>query len=136
MKKNDLLRFVVLFMLLTPCLVFAEKTAPETITGARTISTETARLLLRRGYPFVDVRGQSDFDRGHLPGAHHLSVKSEAFTAENLSHIAARDQVVVFYCNGVACLGSAMATEKAVQWGWQKVFYYRDGFKGWQQAGY
>lgn len=116
--------------------VLAEKLAPEVIPGARTVSTATAKILLDRGYPFVDVRGRPDFDKGHLPGAYHLSVKSNEFSPGNLHKIAARDQAVIFYCNGVTCMGSAMATEQAVQWGWQKVFYYRDGFKAWQEAGY
>lgn len=114
----------------------AEKLAPEQIIGAHTISTGTAKLFLDRGYPFVDVRGKSDFDKGHLPGAYHLSVKSDDFTVENLSKIAAKDAAVIFYCNGIACLGSAMATEQAVLWGWEKVFYYREGYKGWQAAKY
>ena len=114
----------------------AEKLAPEQIIGAHTISTGTAKLFLDRGYPFVDVRGKSDFDKGHLPGAYHLSVKSDDFTVENLSKIAAKDAAVIFCCNGIACLGSAMATEQAVLWGWEKVFYYREGYKGWQAAKY
>ena len=134
--KNYLLLLLSLFVLATTQNVIAEKMAPEEIAGARTISTDTAKLFLDRGYPFVDVRGKSDFDKGHLPGAFHLSVKSANFTAENLSKIATRDAVIIFYCNGVACMGSAMATEKAVQWGWRTVFYYREGYKGWQEAGY
>ncbi len=129
-----MLFFLCLF--LTVQNIRAEKFAPEQIIGARTISTGTAKLFLDRGYPFVDVRSKSDFDKGHLPGAYHLSVKSDDFTVENLSKIAAKDSAVIFYCNGIACLGSAMATERAVLWGWRKVFYYREGYKGWKAAKY
>ncbi|MCB1984727.1 MAG: rhodanese-like domain-containing protein [Burkholderiales bacterium] len=137
MKNKQLLLILVsLFVLVTTENVKAGDLAPEKIAGARTISTDTAKLLLDRGYPFVDVRGQSDFDKGHLPGAYHLSVKSADFTVEKLSKIAAKDATIIFYCNGVACMGSAMATEKAIQWGWRNIFYYREGYKGWLDAGY
>lgn len=138
MKKNCLLLLLLfsLFVLVAVQTAFAENLAPEEIAGARTISTQTAKLFLDRGYPFVDVRSKSDFDKGNLPGAYHLSVKSTDFTAENLSKIATRDEAIVFYCNGIACMGSAMATEKSVQWGWHNVFYYREGYKGWLEAGY
>lgn len=134
--KNYLLLLLSFSVLATIQTVIAEDLAPEEIVGAHTISTDTAKLFLDSGYPFVDVRGKSDFDKGHLPGAYHLSVKSTDFTAENLSKIATRDAAIIFYCNGIACMGSAMATEKAVQWGWRNVFYYREGYKGWQKAGY
>ncbi|HBV21581.1 MAG TPA: rhodanese [Nitrosomonas sp.] len=134
--KNYFLMLFSFCVFLTVQNLKAEKLAPEQIIGAHTISTGTAKLFLDRGYPFVDVRGKSDFDKGHLPGAYHLSVKSDDFTVENLSKIAAKDAAVIFYCNGIACLGSAMATEQAVLWGWEKVFYYREGYKGWQAAKY
>lgn len=134
MMKHYFLLVLSLFVMAAIHNVVAETLAPEEIKGARTISTDTAKLFLRRGYPFVDVRGQSDFDKGHLPGAFHLSVKSVDFTVENLSKIATKDAAIIFYCNGVACMGSAIATEKAVQWGWRNVFYYREGYKGWQEV--
>ncbi len=136
MNKSYVVLLISLVLLSINQRVNAENFAPQEVSGARTISTATASLLLNMGYPFVDVRGKSDFDKGHLPEAHHLSVKSDAFTAENLVKIAAMDHAIVFYCNGVACMGSAMAAEKAVRWGWQKVFYYREGYKGWREAGY
>ncbi|MCB1947558.1 rhodanese-like domain-containing protein [Nitrosomonas sp.] len=136
MHLHRLIFLIVISTVLTIHVVNADTLAPERITGARTISTETAKLLMKRGYPVVDVRGKSDFDKGHLPGAYHLSVNNGDFTVENLNKIASIDQAVIIYCNGVACLGSAKATELAIQWGWHNVFYYRDGYKGWREAGY
>ena len=42
---------------------------------------------------------------------------------------------MVFYCNGDMCQRSALASEKAVAWGWANVFYYRGGFPDWKKAG-
>jgi rhodanese-related sulfurtransferase len=109
--------------------------APEIIMGARTINTETTKLLMDKGYILIDVRGIADFSKGHIPGAYHLPVKHEDFSAMHLQEIVAKDQPVVFYCNGIHCMGSSMATEKAVAWGWRNVFYYRDGFNSWKDTG-
>ncbi|WP_177182376.1 rhodanese-like domain-containing protein [Nitrosomonas nitrosa] len=43
---------------------------------------------------------------------------------------------VVFYCNGIHCMGSSKASQKAVEWGWLKILYYREGIQGWEKAGY
>lgn len=110
--------------------------APEQVTGAITINTATAKLLFDKGYLFVDVRKLEDFNQGHIPGAQHLAVNSALFTASNLAVLADKDQVVVFYCNGIHCLGSSKASKQAAEWGWRKIFYYREGFPKWKEAGY
>ncbi len=114
----------------------ADNLAPEEVAGARTTSVMTVKLLLDKGYPLIDVRGIVDFNHGHIPGAYHLSVKSEHFTAENLREIVAKDKAVIFYCNGIHCMGSSIAAGKAVEWGWTNVFYYREGFKRWKDEGF
>ncbi len=131
--KNHLLLPLVLLLLATSAL--AVDPAPNTVTGASTIGTATAKILLNKGYIFVDVRRAEDFNNGHIPGARHLAINSENFTEENLSAIVKKDQVVVFYCNGLNCKGSSIASEKAVAWGWSKVLYYREGWPQWKEAG-
>jgi rhodanese-related sulfurtransferase len=136
MTRHRLLTLsLLLLMLLNISLVCAEDTAPLKVPGAITIGTETARLLHNKGYPFVDVRGMKHFGNGHIPGAIHLAIHSEEFTAENLRKVAEKDQLVVFYCNGITCMGSSIASEKAVKWGWKQVAYYRTGIPHWQEQG-
>lgn len=120
------------------CLVNASRAdnlAPEGIEGARTISTTTAKLLFDKGYPFIDVRGLDDFNKGHIPGAYHLSIRSN-FEEQNLHAIVKKDQPVVIYCNGISCMGSSIAIQKAIEWGWSNIFYYREGIKDWKQQDY
>lgn len=126
---------LLLLTLLNISLVCAEDTAPLKVPGATTIGTETARILHQKGYPFVDVRGMEHFSSGHIPSAIHLAIHSEAFTAENLLKIAEKDQPIVFYCNGITCMGSSIASEKAVRWGWKQVAYYRAGIPQWKKQG-
>lgn len=133
MKKYLLIIFASLFLVTS--LVNADDFAPTEIKGARTIGTNEASMLWDKGLQFIDVRSLKDFETGHLPGAHHLAVHSEDFTAENLRSIVAADEAVVFYCNGIACMGSSVASQKAVEWGWANVIYYREGFRQWQADG-
>ena len=125
----------LLLTLLNISVVSAEDTAPLNVLGATTIGTATAKMLHEKGYPFVDVRGMKHFNNGHIPGAKHLPVHSEDFIAENLSAIAEKDQLVVFYCNGITCMGSSIASEKAIEWGWTQVAYYRVGIPHWKELG-
>lgn len=108
--------------------------APETVHGAETISVEKAKSLFDKGVVFVDVRKDKDWDAGRIPGAVHIESK-KAFTDASLGEVAKKDQEIVLYCNGPKCHRSYNSTVKAVDWGYSKVYYYRDGFPSWQSAG-
>ncbi|WP_412554192.1 rhodanese-like domain-containing protein [Shimia sp. MIT1388] len=110
-------------------------TSPETVSGATTVSPEEAGQLFDEGVAFIDVRKPSDFDAGRIPGAVHLDVKS-ALTQDALAEVVASDAPVVFYCNGHSCLRSSKAAEMAVEWGFSKVYYFRDGYPAWESAGF
>lgn len=126
--------------LLLPLLLFIATNiladaAPAKVAGASTIDAAMAKLLHDKGILFVDVRSADDYKAGHISGAKHLSVKDAGFTADNLSALSKKDEPVVFYCNGVTCLGSSMATQKALDWGWSKVYYFRGGITQWKTSG-
>ncbi len=137
-RVNAMKRILFSLLILLFCFVNTSKAdnlAPEKIEGAHTISTVTAKLLFDKGYYFVDVRGLDDFKIGHIPGAYHLSIKSD-FDEQNLSAIVKKTQPVVIYCNGILCMGSSIAIKKAIDWGWSNIFYYREGIRDWKQQGY
>lgn len=134
-ETKAILLMAALYLLLSVNILSAESLAPEHIEGARTINTATAKSLFDNKYPFIDVRGFDDYKTAHIPKAHHLSVKHN-FTEQNLRKIVEKDQPVVIYCNGISCMGSSIATQQAVAWGWSNVFYYREGIKDWRQEGY
>jgi len=133
MRKNLVALLIALFCIVT--ISKADSLSPERVEGARTVSTETAKLLFDKKYLFLDVRSLNDYRMGHIPDAHHLSVRSD-FDEQKLSMIVKKDQPVVMYCNGISCLGSSIAIEKAVEWGWTNIFYYREGIKDWNLKGY
>ena len=46
------------------------------------------------------------------------------------------DEDVVFYCSGVRCPRSSAGATRAVAWGYKKIYYFREGFPAWKNAGY
>jgi rhodanese-related sulfurtransferase len=134
MKKTPFI--VMCLFLLTVNIVVAEDFAPLQVPGAITVNTPTSKLLFNKGYIFIDVRKSVDFNNEHIPGARHLFVNSDNFTARNLQAMANKDQAFVFYCNGIRCPGSSKASQKAAEWGWRTIFYYREGMPGWKEAGF
>ncbi len=107
--------------------------SPTRIEGATTIDTAKAKQLFDEEIAFVDVRKDSDWEAGRIPGAIHLELKKR-FTPEALGKEIATSEPVVLYCNGEKCLRSSKAARKAVEWGYRKVYYYRDGFPAWKNA--
>ncbi len=114
----------------------AQADSPTEVEGATTIDVATAKELFDRSVPFIDVRNERYYNRGHIPGAIHLRLRSGAFNESSLAEVAGKDQEVVIYCNGLSCMVSSEACENAVSWGWEKIYYFRDGFPAWKAAGY
>ena len=112
-----------------------KQVSPLEVAGATTVDPAAAKALHDRGVRFVDVRGEDLWKNGHIPGAVNLDWKI-TFNEAALSKIIVKDQEVVIYCMGPRCLRSSKASAKAVGWGYQKVYYLRDGVPGWKAAGY
>jgi rhodanese-related sulfurtransferase len=107
---------------------------PTEVEGATTVDSAAAKKLFDEGALFVDLRKDVAWDAGRIPGAVHLDFKKK-FSQEALESEAGKDEAVVFYCSGTRCPRSAKACTKALSWGYTKVYYYRDGYPGWKQAG-
>lgn len=109
--------------------------APVKIPGASTIDAQMAKILHDKKIMFIDARDAEHFKEAHIPGAKNLSAKDAGFTTENLSALVKKDDPVVFYCTGIACMASSTAAQKAVEWGWSKVYYFRGGITQWKTSG-
>ncbi len=109
--------------------------SPEHVEGAVTIDLQRAKEMFDEGAKFIDVRSPRLYARRHIPGVHHLDLK-HVFDEQSLAAVAARDEPIVIYCSGVKCSRSYRASEKAVSWGFSKVFYFRGGIADWRKAGY
>ena len=133
---NKLTRFTLAGCLLIGLAApsFAAEVSPQAVDGAVTVDSAKARALFDQEVAFVDVRKDSDWDAGRVPGAIHLDIKS-AYNEDSLAAEVAKDEAVVLYCNGASCMRSSDASKMAVSWGFTKVHYYRDGFPAWKAAG-
>ena len=109
--------------------------APLEVEGATTIDATEAKALFDRGVPFVDLRSDPNWPRGHIPGAVHLH-RAHDVTEAKLSKVVAKDGEVVLYACGVGCGVTAMAVATAVSMGFNKVYFFRKGWPGWKAAGY
>ena len=109
--------------------------SPEDIQGATTVDASAAKVEFDRGTAFIDTRNDSDWQAGRIADATHLDIKDN-FSQDSLGVEVAKDDAVVFYCNGEKSMRSSKAAAEAVSWGYSKVYYFRDGFPAWKAAGY
>ena len=133
MKKSMkyLILLPILLIMSNPGL--ASKLSPESIEGATTVDTAAAKVHFDNEVAFVDPRKDGDWEAGRIPGAFHLEI-NEKLTEDSLSAVVKKDEAVVIYCNGIKCMRSPKAVKKAVEWGFSKVYYYREGFPEWKKA--
>jgi rhodanese-related sulfurtransferase len=73
--------------------------SPVEIKGATTVSVSKAKELFEKEVAFIDVRKNSDWDAGRIPGAVHIELK-KVFSEAKLLEVVKKDKPVVFYCNG------------------------------------
>ena len=105
------------------------------VTGATTIALKQAKTLHDRGVKFVDVRAAKDFASGHVPRAFNLDVATE-LSRDTLSRIVGKNEEFALSCHGKNCPDSALASAKAVMWGFKRVYYFSEGFPTWQEVGF
>jgi len=78
-------------------LIYQTEKGPE-VKGATTVDVATAKALFDRGVPFIDVRGDAHWAKGHIPGAVHLE-PYKVFSQIELSKIVRKDDEVVIHCS-------------------------------------
>ncbi|MEW6594020.1 MAG: rhodanese-like domain-containing protein [Thermodesulfobacteriota bacterium] len=80
----------------------------------------------------VDVRSGIEFDVIRPKGARHIPISDMLFV-KRVQELAAQNQgkKIAFYCNGVTCLKSYEAAEKALEGGIKNVYVYDAGVPDW-----
>jgi rhodanese-related sulfurtransferase len=103
-------------------------------TRVRETNVEQVKQRLDRGEKFrlVDVREDSEWSRGHLPGAIHLGKGVIERDIENA--IPEKSETIVLYCGGG--YRSALAADGLQKMGYTNVFSMDGGWRGWVDAGY
>jgi rhodanese-related sulfurtransferase len=80
----------------------------------------------------VDTREESEWARGHVPGAVHLSKGIIERDIEKT--VPDKDAVVVLYCGGG--FRSALAADNLQKMGYRNVISMDGGWRGWTEAGF
>lgn len=102
---------------------------------ARVTETDVAsvRARIERGEPFhlIDVREDSEWDAGHLPGAAHMG--RGVLERDIEAAIPDTHADIVLYCGGG--YRSALAADSLQRMGYTRVKSMDGGFRGWKEAG-
>jgi rhodanese-related sulfurtransferase len=106
------------------------------VQGAATINAEQAKALLAQGVAVFEMRHSRHWRAGHPAWASFAQRDIGEFTAANLEKLFKKDQAVAFYCGGFTCRMSALASAKAVIWGYKNVYDFAGGIPEWVKAGY
>lgn len=97
-----------------------------------TVKQVKARLDLGERFHLVDVREESEWQAGHLPGAMHLG--KGIIERDIEGRIPDLDAEIVLYCGGG--YRSALATNSLQQMGYTRVISMDGGFRGWKEVGF
>lgn len=109
------------------------KLVEQTRSQIRELTVDDVRRKLEAGEKFqlVDVREQSEWAGGHLPGAVHLGKGVIERDIEcDIPDIGAE---IVLYCGGG--YRSALAADNLQRMGYENVWSMDGGFRGWCEAG-
>ena len=96
-----------------------------------TIDEFLARLQAGERYILVDVREESEWANGHLPGAHHMGKGIIERDIEQA--IPEKDTGIVLYCGGG--FRSALTADNLQKMGYTAVTSLDGGWRGWTERG-
>lgn len=96
-----------------------------------TIDEFVGRLQAGERYIVLDVREDSEWTKGHLPGAHHISRGILERDIENA--VPEKDAAIVLYCGGG--FRSALAADNLQRMGYLNVHSLDGGWRGWTARG-
>jgi rhodanese-related sulfurtransferase len=80
----------------------------------------------------VDVREESEWARGHLPGARHFGKGIIERDIENA--VPNKEQEIILYCGGG--FRSALSADALQKMGYKKVVSMDGGWRGWTENGF
>jgi len=90
------------------------------------------RLDVGEKIVLIDTREESEWARGHIPGAVHLSKGIIERDIEKT--VPDKDATVVLYCGGG--FRSALAADNLQKMGYRNVISMDGGWRGWTEAGF
>jgi rhodanese-related sulfurtransferase len=96
-----------------------------------TVSDVQKRLESGEKFALIDVREESEFAKGHLPGAIHLG--KGIIERDIEARFSDPETPMVLYCGGG--YRSALAADNLQKMGYKNVISMDGGWRGWNEAG-
>lgn len=97
----------------------------------REVSPQEVDALPPSAAALIDVREESEWEQGHLPGAQHIS---KSYIEQQIEGaVADRDAQVILYCAGG--IRSLFAAQTLAEMGYTDVASMSGGFQSWKGAG-
>jgi len=127
----------VALLVVTAVLLGAAPLRADHLSSVKVINVDQVKAWVDQGKKMllIDSRIQSEYTESHIPTAVNIPTALMERNRDKLPRD--RKHVLVFYCNGwPECKKSHDACSKAVQWGYDNVFWLRDGLPAWQAKGY
>ena len=90
------------------------------------------RIDSREKFVLIDTREDSEWARGHLPGAVHMCRGHIERDIEK--HVPNKDETIVLYCGGG--YRSALAAESLQKMGYRSVISMDGGWRAWTESNY
>jgi rhodanese-related sulfurtransferase len=85
-----------------------------------------------KAFLLVDVREESEWNAGHIPGAIHLG--KGVIERDIEQKVPETDKEIILYCGGG--FRSALAAESLTKMGYTNVISMDGGWRGWKEAGH
>ena len=106
--------------------------APENIQDVTIVSAEEVieLILANPDLIVIDSRKKTEYLKGHIEGA--INILNTRLKREDLEQISPdKSNAILFYCNGLRCLRSTDSINKAKNWGYTRLLWFRGGWKEW-----
>jgi rhodanese-related sulfurtransferase len=111
------------------------KLCEETKARVRETTVDEVKRRMDRGdkgFLLVDVREESEWNAGHIPGATHLG--KGVIERDIEQKVPDTGKELILYCGGG--FRSALAAENLGRMGYTNVISMDGGWRGWKEAGY
>jgi len=128
--QQSVLLFILLFW--ANLVSAAKPLAEENIQGSTKVSSEEVIDLILNNPELVviDSRYHKEYTKGHIQGA--INILDTDMTDDILrNYTSDYSTPLLFYCNGERCLRSSHAVNKAIKWGYKKIYWFRKGWLEW-----
>ena len=108
--------------------------APEDIQDVTIVSAEEVieLILANPDLIVIDSRKKTEYLKGHIEGA--INILNTKLKPEDLERVSPdKSNAILFYCNGLRCLRSTDSINKAKNWGYTNLIWFRGGWKEWTE---